>query len=67
MTVSTTDIPVLHYAELAHLYLQVVLSICQRVDQTPYTSTKEARHGTTTRPLQSSISFKKPATVSRKL
>jgi hypothetical protein len=27
MTVSTTDIPVLHYAEVAHLYPQVILPI----------------------------------------
>jgi hypothetical protein len=66
MTVGTTDIPVLHSAEVAHLYPQVVLPIFHEVDQTPYTSTKEARQGTTTRPLQSSTSFKKPATVSRK-
>jgi hypothetical protein len=66
MTVSTTDIPVLHSAEVAHLYPQVVLPICHGVDQTPYTSTKEARQSTTTRPLQSSTSFRKPATVSRK-
>jgi hypothetical protein len=66
MTVSTTDIPVLHFAEVAHLYPQVVLPICHGVDQTPYTSTKEARQGTTTRPLQSFTSFRKPATVSRK-
>jgi hypothetical protein len=67
MTVSTADIPVLHSAEVVHLYPQVVLPICHRVDRTPYTSTKEARQGTTTRPLQSSTSFRKPATVSRKL
>jgi hypothetical protein len=63
MTVSTTDIPVLHSAEVAHLYPQVVLPICHGVDRTPYTSSKEARQGTTTRPLQSSTSFRKPATV----
>jgi hypothetical protein len=63
MTVSTTSIPVLHSAEVAHLYPQVVLPICHGLDQTPYTSTKEARQGTTTRPLQSSTSFRKPATV----
>jgi hypothetical protein len=63
MTMSTTNIPVLHSAEVAHLYPQVVLPICHGVDQTPYTSTKEARQGTTTRPLQSSTSFRKPATV----
>jgi hypothetical protein len=31
MTVSTADIPVLHSAEVAHLYPQVVLPICQWV------------------------------------
>jgi hypothetical protein len=63
MTVSTTDIPVLHSAEVAHLYPEVVLPICHGVDQTPYTSTEETRQGTTMRPLQSSTSFRKPATV----
>jgi hypothetical protein len=63
MTVSTADIPVLQSANVAHLYPQVVLPICHGVDQTPYTSTKEARQGTTMRPLQSSTSFRKPATV----
>jgi hypothetical protein len=48
MTVSTASIPVLHSAEFAHLYPQVVLPICHGVDRTPYTSTKEARHGTST-------------------
>jgi hypothetical protein len=47
MTVSTASIPVLHSAEVAHLYPQVVLPICHGVDRTPYTSTKEARQGTT--------------------
>jgi hypothetical protein len=41
MTVSTTSIPILHSAEVVHLYPQVVLPICHGVDQTPYTSTKE--------------------------
>jgi hypothetical protein len=67
MTVSTASIPVLHSAEVAHLYPQVVLPICHGVDQTPYTYTKKARQGTTTRPLQSSTSFRKPDTVYRKL
>jgi hypothetical protein len=67
MTVSTTSIPVLHSAEVAHLYPQVVLPICHGVDQTSYTYTKEAGQSTTTRPLQSSTSFRKPATVYRKL
>jgi hypothetical protein len=31
MTVSTTDIPFLHYAEVAHLYPQVMLPICQGI------------------------------------
>jgi hypothetical protein len=30
MTVSTADIPVLHSAEVAHLYPQVVLPICHK-------------------------------------
>jgi hypothetical protein len=67
MTVSTTSILVLHSTEVAHLDPQVVLPIFHGVNQTLYTSTKEARQGTTTRPLQSSTSFKKPATVYRKL
>jgi hypothetical protein len=66
MTVSTADISVLHSAEVAHLYPQVVLPICHGVDWTPYTSTNEARQGTTMRTLQSYTSFRKPATVSRK-
>jgi len=33
----------------------------------PYTSTEEARQGNTMRPLQSFTSFRKPATVYRKL
>jgi hypothetical protein len=65
MTVSTADIPVLHSAEVARLYPQVVFPICHGVDRTPYTSTKEARQGNTMRPLQSSTSFIKLATVSR--
>jgi hypothetical protein len=31
MTVGTTDIPVLHYAEVAHLYPQVMLPILQGI------------------------------------
>jgi hypothetical protein len=31
MTVSTADIPVLHSAEVAHLYPQVMLPICQGI------------------------------------
>jgi hypothetical protein len=36
MTVSTADIPVLHSAEVVHLYPQVMLPICHGVDRTPY-------------------------------
>jgi hypothetical protein len=46
MIVSTADIPVLHSAEVAHLYPQVMLPICHGVVRAPYTSTKEARQGT---------------------
>jgi hypothetical protein len=63
MTVSTTDIPVLHSAEVAHLYPQVVLPICHGVVRTPYTSSEEARQGSTTRSFQNSTSSRKPITV----
>jgi hypothetical protein len=66
MTVSTTDIPVLHSAEIAHIYPQVMLPIYHGVVQTLYTSTEEVRQGSTTRPLQSSNSFRKPATFLRR-
>jgi hypothetical protein len=64
MTVSTADIPVLHSVEVVHLYPQVMLPICHGVVRAPYTSTKEARQGNTTRPLQRFTSFRKPAMVS---
>jgi hypothetical protein len=48
------------------LYPQVMLPICHGVDRTTYTSTKEAGQGNTIRPLQSSTSFRKHATVYRK-
>jgi hypothetical protein len=67
MTVSAASILVLHSAEVVHLYPQVMLPICHGVVWAPYTSTKEARQGNTTRPLQSSTSFGKPTTVYRKL
>jgi hypothetical protein len=60
MTVSTASIPVLHSAEVAHLYPQVMLPICHGVVRAPYTSTKEAMQGNTTRALQSSTSFRNP-------
>jgi hypothetical protein len=64
MTVSMTDIPVLHSAEDAHLYPPIMLPICHGVVRAPYTSTKEVRQGNTMRPLQSFTSFRKPTTVS---
>jgi hypothetical protein len=66
MTLSMADIPVLHSAEVAHLYPQVMLPVCDEVVRAPYTSTKEARLGNITRPLQSSTSFRKSTTISRK-
>jgi hypothetical protein len=42
-----------------------MLPISHGVVWGPYTSTKEARQGNTTRPLQRSTSIRKPATVSR--
>jgi hypothetical protein len=51
MTVSTTDIPVLHSTEVAYLYPQVVLLICHGVDRTQYISTEEARQGSTMKPF----------------
>jgi hypothetical protein len=63
MTVSTADILVLHYVEVAHLYPQVVSPICHGVGQNPYTSTEETRQGSTTRPFQSSTSLRIPTTV----
>jgi hypothetical protein len=66
MTMSTTDIPVLHSIDVAHLYTQVVLPICHGVVRTTYTSTEEARQCSTTRPFQSSTSSRIPTTVSRR-
>jgi hypothetical protein len=40
MTVSTASIPVLHSAEVAHLYPQVMLPICQEMAN-PYESRLE--------------------------
>jgi hypothetical protein len=48
------------------LYPQVILLICHGVVRISYTSTKEARQGNTTRPLQSYTSFRKLVTISRK-
>jgi hypothetical protein len=62
MTVSTTDMPVIHSPEVAHLYPQVMLPIYHGVVRAPNTSNEEARY---TRPLQSSTSFRKHTTVSK--
>jgi hypothetical protein len=62
ITMSMADISVLHSTEVVHLYPQVVLPIFHGVDRTPYTSTKEATQGSTTKPFQSSTSSRKPAT-----
>jgi hypothetical protein len=51
LTISTTDIPVLQSIEFAHLYPQTVIHIYHEVVWTPYTSTKEARQGSTMRPF----------------
>jgi hypothetical protein len=63
---STTDILVLHSVEVVHLYPQVMLPICHGVVQTPYTSTKEVRQGSTTRHFQTSTSSRITTTVSGK-
>jgi hypothetical protein len=42
MTVSTASVPVLHSAEVAHLYPQVMLPSDKR-RPLPYTSTEDAR------------------------
>jgi hypothetical protein len=66
MTVSMASIPVLHSAEVAHLYHKSCYPSAKR-RPIPYTSTEEVRQSNTTRPLESSTSFRKPAIVYRKL
>jgi hypothetical protein len=46
MTVSTADIPVLHSAEVAHLYSQVMLPICQGI--TTFHTPLPRKHGRVT-------------------
>jgi hypothetical protein len=65
MTVSTADIPVLHSTEAAHIYPKVVLPICHGVMNLIHLY-RGGGQGSTTRLLQSSTSFRKPATVSDK-
>jgi hypothetical protein len=65
MTARMASIPVLHSAEV----VPCTHKSCHpsaKGSRLTYTSTKEARQGNTTRPLQSSTSFRKPAIVSRK-
>ena len=59
MTVSTASIPVLHSTEVVPCTHKSCYPSAKGL-WIPYTSTKEARQGNTTRPLQSSISFRKP-------
>jgi hypothetical protein len=62
MTVSSASIPVLHFAEVVP-FTHKSCYPSTKGSRLPYTSTKEARQGNTTRPLQSSTSFRLPATV----
>jgi hypothetical protein len=63
MTVSTTDIQILHSAEVAHLYPHVVFLI--RVGlYGPLNTSNVSWRGHTTRVLQSSTGMRKLATVS---
>jgi hypothetical protein len=55
---SMTDIPVLHSAEVAHLYPQAVFTHLQRGLEFSLISKEETRLGDTTRPFQSSTSMK---------
>jgi hypothetical protein len=65
MIVGTADIPVLHSIEVAHLPTSHVTHLLRNRDF-PFISVEETRRGSTMRPLQSSTSFRKPATVSEK-
>jgi hypothetical protein len=65
MTVGMASIPVLHSADVVP-YTHKSCYPSVKGSRLSYTSTKEARQGNTARPLQSSTSFRKPATVSRK-
>jgi hypothetical protein len=65
MTAGMTSIPVLHSAKVVP-YTHKSFYPSAKGSWIPYTSTKEAGQGNTTRPLQSSTSFRKLAIVSRK-
>jgi hypothetical protein len=62
MNVSSASIPVLHFIEVVPCTHKSCYPSAKG-SWLPYTTTKEARQGNTTRPLQSSTSFQKPATV----
>jgi hypothetical protein len=62
MTVSTIDIPGLYSAEVVHLHPQVLFPF-HRGLYGPLNTFKVSWRGYTTRPLQSSTSMRKPATV----
>jgi hypothetical protein len=59
LTMSTTDIPVLHSVEVAHIYPQVVFSFKPGLAR-PLATSKVNGYGSTTRPLQSFISIENP-------
>jgi hypothetical protein len=65
MTASTASIPVLHSAEVVPFTHKSCHPVAKGLE-VPFISTEETRQGNTMRPLQSSTSFRKPATVSRK-
>jgi hypothetical protein len=60
MTVSMTDIPVLHSADVVHLYPQVVFTFGPGLYE-PLNTPKVSRRWYTTRPIQMSTSMRKPA------
>jgi hypothetical protein len=64
MTARTASIPVFTLQRLYPLPTSYITRLPRGVE-VPFISTEEMRHGNTTRPLQSSTSFRKPATVSR--
>jgi hypothetical protein len=55
MTVSTDDILVLHSAEVAHLYPQVVFTHLPRGLEFSFISTEETRQGSIMRPSSTSM------------
>jgi hypothetical protein len=65
MTASTASIPVLQSTEVVPCTHKSCYPSAKG-SRLPYTSTKEARQGNTTRPLPSSTSIRKSSTVSRK-